>query len=87
MHLTYLLTALQIGLALALPAPDLNTVDVNPANGTVTDMSRFIPCDKKTVKVCSSLPSLPSHSSLLDMPWLTNSLRNTATRPALGGAP
>lgn len=54
MHLTYLLAAVQIGLAVAVPAPDLNTVDMNPANGTVTDMSRFIPCDKKTIKVCSS---------------------------------
>ncbi|EHK50873.1 hypothetical protein TRIATDRAFT_94099 [Trichoderma atroviride IMI 206040] len=50
MHLKHLLAAVQIGLAVALPAPDLNTVDVNPTNGTVTDMSRYIPCDKKTIK-------------------------------------
>lgn len=86
MRLMYFLAAVQIGLAAALPAPDSSTVDMNPANNTETDMSRLIPCDKKTIKVCLSLPSRPSRPSL-EMPWLTNSLRNTATKPALRGAP
>lgn len=69
MHLTILLAAVQIGLVVALPAPDLNTEDMNPANETVKDMSRFMPCDKKTLKVCfisfiSSISSISSTSSI-----------------------
>lgn len=74
MHLKYLLAAVHISFAVALPAPDLNTVDVNPANGTVTDMSRYIPCDKKTLKVCSSLPSLPCHGLQIHLEILQQNL-------------
>jgi hypothetical protein len=51
MRLIHLLVTFQVGLTVALPTPDLSKDDVYPRNATEGDMSRVIPCDRKTLKV------------------------------------